>query len=203
LRTARTRDGPNHCDDPDFQQAARTFGKAAAWKAGKLADFQQSHLVEMVLKTKGNETIEAVERGLFRVQNAGLFDCAAAHTLSSSGRPPSPMLQGESEATRSTSLPSAGRGGEPSLGPDITARSTAVKVLPRPKSFDTTIVGPLSRILPTPSVRPSPEVADGLTDTRRLVQIGLVLGMAYVAFLTFWFWGTRARGPNAGSGSES
>jgi hypothetical protein len=46
-------------------------------------------------------------------------------------------------------------------------------------------------------------VAEGLTDTRRLVQIGLVLGMAYVAFLTFWFWGTRGRGRRAGGGSES
>jgi hypothetical protein len=201
LRTARTRGGPSHCDGRDFQQAAGVFGKAAAWKAGKLANPQQFHLVKMVLKAKDSEMIEAVGPGLgFRAKNAGLFDCAAGHSLSSnSGRTPrSPMLEGESEATRSTSPPSAG---EPSVGLDITAPSTAVKVLPRPKSLDTTIVGPLRRILPTRSVRPSPEVAEGLTDTRRLVQIGLVLGMAYVAFLTFWFWGTRTRGHRAGDKS--
>jgi hypothetical protein len=205
-QTARTRYGPNHCDDRDFRHAAGAFVKAAAWKAGKLADSQQSQLVEMMLKAKGSETIEAVGTGLgFRVRNAGLFDCAAAHTLSSSrGRtPPRPMLQGASGTRRFTSLPSADRGAELNFGPDITARSAAVKVLRRSKPFDTTIVAPLRRVLPTPSARPSPEVAEGLTDTRRLVQIGLVLGMAYVAFLTFWFWGTRGRGRRAGGGSES
>lgn len=204
-RTARTRDEPNHCDERDFRQAARTFGKAAAWKAGKVTDSQQSHLVEMVLKAKGSETIEAVGTGLrSRVQNAGLLDCAEAHTLSSSrGRtPPSPMLQGESGTRRFTSLPSADRGAELKFGRDITARTATAKVLRRSKASDTTIVGPLSRVLRAPLARPSPEVADGLTDTRRLVQIGLVLGMAYVAFLTFWFWGTRARGRRPGSGRE-
>jgi hypothetical protein len=205
-RTALGRDGPNHCTEPDVQLAAAGFRAAVAWKAAKLADSQQSHLVEKVLKGTDSETIEAIATGLgYRVQNAGLFDCAAAHTLSSSSgrKPPRPVLRDESEATRSTSPPSTGRIGEPGFGSDITARSAAVKVPLRPKSIDTTIVGPLSRILPTPSARPRPDVGEGLTDTRRLVQIGLVLGMAYVAFLTFWFWGTRARGRRAGGGSES
>jgi hypothetical protein len=206
-RTTRTRDGLNHCNDPDFQYATRAFGKAAAtWKASRLVQ-QSHHLVEMVLNATDRETIEAAETVLgFRMQTADPLDCAAGHTLSKGDKrtPPRPMPQRESEATRSTtSLPSAGRGGEPSLGGDITAGSAAVKVLPRPKSSDTTNVGSLSRILTTPSARPSPEVAKGLTDTRRLVQIGLVLGMAYVAFLTFWFWGTRARGRRAGGGRES
>jgi hypothetical protein len=32
-----------------------------------------------------------------------------------------------------------------------------------------------------------------LADTRRLLQIGIALGIAYLVFLTFWFWGTRRR----------
>jgi hypothetical protein len=35
--------------------------------------------------------------------------------------------------------------------------------------------------------------ADGLTDPRLLVQIGIVLGLVYTAFLTLWFWATRVR----------
>jgi hypothetical protein len=205
-RTGRRREGPNLCKEPDFQLAARGFRAAVAWKAGKLADSQQSHLVEKVLKATDSETIEAIATGLgHRVQNAGLFECAAGHTRSSGGggKPPRPVLRGESESTRSTPQPSTARSGEPSSGSDITAGSAAVKRLLQPKSIDTTIVGPLSRILPTPSARPRPDVGEGLTDTRRLVQIGLVLGMAYVAFLTFWFWGTRARGRRAGGGRES
>jgi hypothetical protein len=141
----------------------------------------------------------------FHVLNAGQFDGAAGLTLRSIGgpNPPRSVLRRESETTRSPSLPSAGRGGEPSYRVDITAQNAVVKLLPRPKSFDPAIVGRLSRILPPRSARPSPEVADGLTDARRLVQIGLVLGMAYVAFLTFWFWGTRARGRRVSSGRES
>jgi hypothetical protein len=33
----------------------------------------------------------------------------------------------------------------------------------------------------------------GLTDSRLLVQIGIVLGLVYCAFLTLWFWATRIR----------
>jgi hypothetical protein len=33
----------------------------------------------------------------------------------------------------------------------------------------------------------------GLANTRRLLQIGLALGIVYLVFLTFWFWGTRGR----------
>jgi hypothetical protein len=35
--------------------------------------------------------------------------------------------------------------------------------------------------------------ARGLTDSRLLVQIGIVLGLVYTAFLTLWFWATRIR----------
>ena len=38
------------------------------------------------------------------------------------------------------------------------------------------------------------EVTDGFSDTRLLVQIGMALGVVYVAFLSVWFWATRVRG---------
>ena len=34
---------------------------------------------------------------------------------------------------------------------------------------------------------------DGLRDSRLLTQLGIVLGLVYVAFLTVWFWATRMR----------
>jgi hypothetical protein len=47
--------------------------------------------------------------------------------------------------------------------------------------------------IPRPHALP-PDVAGGhLANTRRLLQIGLALGIAYLLFLTFWFWRTRGR----------
>jgi hypothetical protein len=34
---------------------------------------------------------------------------------------------------------------------------------------------------------------DGASDTRLLMQIGMLLGTVYLAFLTVWFWATRLR----------
>ena len=41
--------------------------------------------------------------------------------------------------------------------------------------------------------RPVSEDVDGLRDARLLMQIGIVLGTIYMAFLTVWFWATRVR----------
>jgi hypothetical protein len=35
--------------------------------------------------------------------------------------------------------------------------------------------------------------AHGLSDTRLVVQVGMLLGIVYLAFLSVWFWATRAR----------
>jgi hypothetical protein len=35
--------------------------------------------------------------------------------------------------------------------------------------------------------------ADGLSDSRLMMQIGMLLGFVYVGFLTVWFWATRMR----------
>jgi hypothetical protein len=37
------------------------------------------------------------------------------------------------------------------------------------------------------------EAADGLSDSRLVVQVGMLLGVLYLAFLSLWFWLTRAR----------
>jgi hypothetical protein len=34
---------------------------------------------------------------------------------------------------------------------------------------------------------------DGADDTRLAMQIGMLLGIVYLAFLTVWFWATRLR----------
>jgi hypothetical protein len=43
-------------------------------------------------------------------------------------------------------------------------------------------------------VRPAPDdQGDALADSRLLVQLGMLLGVLYLAFLTVWFWATRIR----------
>jgi hypothetical protein len=37
------------------------------------------------------------------------------------------------------------------------------------------------------------EAAEGLNDNRLVVQVGMLLGVVYLAFLSVWFWATRAR----------
>jgi hypothetical protein len=37
------------------------------------------------------------------------------------------------------------------------------------------------------------EVADGLSDSRLVVQLGMLFGILYLAFLSVWFWATRTR----------
>jgi hypothetical protein len=37
------------------------------------------------------------------------------------------------------------------------------------------------------------EAADGLSDSRLMTQIGMLLGFVYLGFLTVWFWATRIR----------
>jgi hypothetical protein len=44
-----------------------------------------------------------------------------------------------------------------------------------------------------PRVASLADGGEGSGDNRFLVQLGLVLGMAYLAFLTVWFWATRLR----------
>jgi hypothetical protein len=83
-----------------------------------------------------------------------------------------------------------------STAPQMAAKAEmAARAVIAPKAARAAIVRPLRRALPT---LPRPPSGEPLTDTRRLVQIGLLLGMVYVAFLTFWFWVTRVRGRRAG-----
>ena len=56
-----------------------------------------------------------------------------------------------------------------------------------------TIVDPIRDGFESVVARPRAEDAEGLRDARLLMQIGIVLGTIYLAFLTVWFWATRVR----------
>jgi hypothetical protein len=43
------------------------------------------------------------------------------------------------------------------------------------------------------ATREAGEAADGLNDSRLAVQLGMLLGVVYLAFLSVWFWATRVR----------
>jgi hypothetical protein len=43
------------------------------------------------------------------------------------------------------------------------------------------------------ATRDAGEATDGFSDSRLLVQVGMALGVVYVAFLSLWFWVTRVR----------
>lgn len=80
----------------------------------------------------------------------------------------------------------------------------AARAIDRHKSVTRSIVPrPDAVLLTRGSIPQSAEVAERLTDTRRLVQIGLLLGMTYVGFLMLWFWRTRGRGRRLRGGARS
>ena len=71
----------------------------------------------------------------------------------------------------------------PALAPAARlARGLGASLLPR-----------LEQIPRPHGVGPHNLAGGGLANTRRLLQIGLALGILYLVFLTFWFWGTRGR----------
>jgi len=71
----------------------------------------------------------------------------------------------------------------PALAPAARlARGLGASLLPR-----------LEQIPRPHGVGPRNLAGGGLANTRRLLQIGLALGILYLVFLTFWFWGTRGR----------
>ena len=43
------------------------------------------------------------------------------------------------------------------------------------------------------SIRGGGEIGEPLRDSRLMVQIGMLLGFAYLGFLAVWFWATRGR----------
>jgi hypothetical protein len=183
-----------------------------AWReareAGQSADSRQARVIAVLLEGRNTAAIEDVGMH-FIMRSAESLDYAPGHGLPGHPSSPGQMLAPptRSEEAPLTSVSSVGRAGEPSLGTRFGVRAiepgAPAKVGGRPGSVGAALVAPLHRIFRTRSVRPGPEVAERLTDTRRLLQIGLVLGMAYVAFLTFWFWGTRGRGRRARGGFRS
>ena len=55
------------------------------------------------------------------------------------------------------------------------------------------IVGELSEGVSRATREAAGEAAEGLSDNRLVVQFGMLLGVVYLAFLSAWFWATRAR----------
>ncbi len=106
-------------------------------------------------------------------------------------------------AKGSRNLPASRRSTRASSGSPLTATGSigsrpVVKPLGELKALTGLIVRPSSAILRSTAIRPGeprpgPKTAEPLTDTRWLLQLGLALGLAYLAFLTFWFSGTRLR----------
>jgi hypothetical protein len=144
------------------------------------------------------------------VRSAELIDCESGQAVRS-GRPSSPgrnlASPNRSRETRPPSSPGADRAGEPAAGFGITVAGAPGGGEPsigpgKAKFLRTDVAALLGRVLPKSPIRHGPEAADQLTDTRRLVQIGLLLGMAYVAFLTLWFWRTRLRGNRSHGGGR-
>jgi hypothetical protein len=43
------------------------------------------------------------------------------------------------------------------------------------------------------ATRDAKEAKDGFSDSRLMGQIGMALGVVYLAFLSVWFWATRVR----------
>ena len=56
-----------------------------------------------------------------------------------------------------------------------------------------TITNPLREGFDQATRKATGEATDGFSDTRLMVQIGMALGVVYVAFLSVWFWATRVR----------
>jgi hypothetical protein len=94
------------------------------------------------------------------------------------------LPRAEAAVTRALSLLA------PSRPPELLAVPPAARVARR---LGASLLPKLEAI-PGPGALRERNLAGGrLPDTRRLLQIGLALGLAYLVFLTFWFWGTRGR----------
>jgi hypothetical protein len=121
------------------------------------------------------------------------------------GRSPSPQPADVRPTTPVEAIPTASRSFVPGTRAAVTRTLSALTGL-RPRELPP--VAPALRIarglgaslLPRLEALPRPRDLDArkltgghLADTRRLLQIGIGLGIAYLLFLTFWFWGTRGR----------
>ena len=72
------------------------------------------------------------------------------------------------------------------------AQATAGKRVAVPAIVGT-IIDPIRDGFERAVARPGAEDAERLRDARLLMQLGIVLGTIYLAFLTVWFWATRVR----------
>jgi hypothetical protein len=166
------------CEHTDIELATRSVWSAVLERAARRGHPHQAPGLASMLKAADPEALdEAGRRFIIRRSVLPLPAPVRSAVLSRS----SPSV---SRLHKPTSVFAAGvlRTGE-----------RAARAIDRNKSVTSSIVPRPGAVLrPTGSIRPR-EVAERLPDTRRLVQIGLLLGMAYVGFLMLWFWTTRGR----------
>jgi hypothetical protein len=69
-----------------------------------------------------------------------------------------------------------------------------------PPADDAPLLARGMRALPDPvregfnlGLRGEREIAEGISDSRLMIQLGMGLGCIYAAFLSGWFWATRVR----------
>jgi hypothetical protein len=155
----------------------------------------------------GRTVREAVSRVLVRLDETAEQLATSRTDL---GRFRSPQPANVRATVRTTTpgepIPVTTSGSFVSQAPAALARTFSRLTGPRPR--DLPAVASAARIarglgaslLPRLEALPRPRDLDArkLTggqgaDSRRLLQIGLALGIAYLVFLTFWFWGTRGR----------
>lgn len=155
----------------------------------------------------GRGVREAVSRVLVRLDDTAQQLATRRTDL---GRFPSPQPANVRTTVRATTpgepIPVTTSGSFASQAPAALARTFSGLTGPRPR--DLPAVASAARIarglgaslLPWLAALPRPRDLDArnltrgrVADSRRLLQIGLALGIAYLVFLTFWFWGTRGR----------
>src|SRR6266566_5513570 len=174
---------------------AKTGREAGAWWAS--AAWRTS----VAAALRGAGKADVLEARLL-VRDSPLLDGAStpARTGAGASKPRNRAAAGTAivAAKGSRSLAASRRSTRASSGSPLSAAGSigarpTVKPLGELKALTGLIFRPRSAILRSTAIRPSAKTAERLTDTRWVLQLGLALGLAYLAFLTFWFWGTRLR----------
>lgn len=168
----------------------------------------QHHASDIALKASSGQAPGL----LSKLKAAAMLKAADTEALEEAGklfifrapRPsPAPVRSAVVSASSNSSMSRLNQPTSGFAGGVLRTGTRAARAIDRHKPVTSSIVPRLGAVVrPTGSIRPSVEVAERLTDTRRLVQIGLLLGVAYVGFLMLWFWTTRGRGRRLRGGAR-
>jgi hypothetical protein len=131
------------------------------------------------------------------------------------GRFPSPQPENVRATTPDKPMPVTTSGSFVSQARTALTRTFSGLTGPRPRDLPAvSSAGRIARglgasLLPRLEALPRPRDLDPrrltggqVADSRRMLQIALALGIAYLVFLTFWFWGTRGRHRGLRSGTR-